>query len=240
VAITVTTPQGPLTLLAVADPGVRYAGKRGLGVRLAELTSSQIELLRSVGAAVPEVSAPTKEAPPNRGRELYRRALEKIETAKYDSALLDLKVARDLEPADPLIQAAMMRAEELAGVEKARNLFRRSESLTEKEPSEALRLVEDAIRLDPTRAMYHREAARLCLQIGGSVEHAEERLGAAIHLAPSDPAPRLLLAQMLERAGRPQEAFWACEAALGLFPGDKELLKLATRLRRKAAVAPAI
>jgi exonuclease SbcC len=69
-----------------------------------------------------------------------------------------------------------------------------------------------------------------------ALQSAQERLAAAIHLAPSDPEPRLHLVQLLERAGRPKEAFWACEAAMGLFPGDAELLKLAARLRRKASI----
>lgn len=234
VSVTLATPEGPLTLLAVADPSVRSAGKRGLGVRFAELTGSQQLLLKTLASPAPEPMVAPKEAVPDRGRELYRRALEKLEVGKYDGALLDLRQARDLQPEDPLIQAAAMRAEELAGVEKARNLFRHAETVAEQDPAEALRLLEDAIRLDPTRATYHREAARLLLHLGTDLPQAEERLAVAVHLAPSDPAPRLHLAQLLERAGRPQEALWACEAALGLFPGDKELQKLATRLRRKA------
>jgi CheY-like chemotaxis protein len=233
VSITLELPSGELELLAVSDPAARPAQRRGLGLRLAELTDAKVRALRAVVAPPPESVPVRAEAQPNRAQELYRRGLEKLETGKYETALLDLRAARDLEPGNALLAAACARTEELAGVEKARALFREAETLAEKEPRTALRKVEDAIRLDPTRASYHREAARLLLFLGDSVELAEERLAAAIHLAPSDPSPRLHLAQLLERAGRPREALWAVEAALHLFPSDPELNKVASRLRRK-------
>ena len=235
VSVALATPEGALGLLAIADLAVRAAGKRGLGLRFAELTATQLQSLKALASPAPEPMPAAKEAPPDRGRELYRRALEKIELGKYDSALLDLRQARDLQPGDPLIQTTTIHTKKLAGVEKARSLFREAEQLSEQDPAQALRLIEDAIHLDQTRAPYHREAARLYLHLGTSLQQAEEHLAIAIHLAPSDPAPRLHLAQLLERVGRPQEALWACEAALGLFPGDKELGKLATRLRRKTS-----
>jgi hypothetical protein len=45
---------------------------------------------------------------------------------------------------------------------------------------------------------------------------------------------------VLERAGRMQEALWACDAALALFPGDAELQQTAGRLRKKAAATAAV
>ncbi len=237
VSLTFGQPPGELTLLAVADPSIRIAGKRGLALRLAGLTDAQKQALRSLGGPVAE---PQPAAGPeiDRAQELYLRGLEKLETGKYERALLDLRQARELKPDDQLIKTAELRATELAGVDKARGLFRTAEPLAESQPHEALKLVEDAIRLDPNRALYHREAARLYLRLGENMELAEERLGAAIHLAPSDPAPRLHLAQLLERAGRVKEALWACEAAQVLFPGDPELGKLASRLRRKSQPPP--
>ncbi len=235
VSLALDLPSGTLDLLAVSDPAARPPMRRGLGLKLAELTEAKVSALRAVAVLPPEPPPMKAEAPLNRARELYRRGLEKLETGKYDTALLDLKAARDLEPQNSLLAAACARAEELAGVERARTLFRDAEKLAEKDPRSALRRVEDAIRLDPTRASYHREAARLLLFLGDSTELAEERLAAAIHLAPSDPSPRLHLAQLLERAGRPKEALWACEAALHLFPSDPELIKVVARLRRKAS-----
>lgn len=234
VSLAVVLPSGQLTLVGVADASVRPAGKRGLGLKLAELTEAQAQALRAVGGTIREVLPAKSEATQNRARELFLRGQEKLEAGEYDSAQRDLKAARDLSPGDPLLAAAALRAEELAGIERARLLFRESQKVSE--AREALRMVEEAVRLDPTRAAYHREAARLYLQQGDGMPQAEERLAAAIHLAPSDPEPRLHLVQLLERAGRPREAFWACEAALGLFPGDAELLKLLARLRRKAAI----
>jgi CheY-like chemotaxis protein len=234
ISLILELPTQQLTLVAVADPTARPAGRRGLGVRLAHLTEAQQQALRALGPTAPEVVPVKSEATSNRALELYHRGLEKLESAEYDLALMDLKAARDLNPSDAALAAAALRAEELAGVEKARALFRESQKVSE--PRAALRLMEEAIRLDPSRASYHREAARLYLHQGDAIQQAEERLAAAIHLAPSDPEPRLHLVQLLERAGRPKEALWACEAAMGLFPGDPELLKLATRLRRKAGV----
>lgn len=235
ISLIVEMPSGQVTLVAVADPTARVAGRRGLGLKLADLTEAQQQALRSVGGsthdAIP-VKSEKSEATSNRARELYHRGLQKLESGEYDVALMDLKAARDLTPSDEVLAAAALRAEELAGVEKARLLFRDSQKMSE--PREALRLVEEAIRLDPSRAVFHREAARLYLHLGDAIQQAEERLAAAIHLAPSDPEPRLHLVQLLERAGRPKEALWACEAAMGLFPGDPELLKLSARLRRKA------
>jgi CheY-like chemotaxis protein len=238
VSLVLELPSGQLTLVAVAEPSARPTGRRGLGVKLADLTDAQQQQLKSLGGPVPEVSpSPKSEATSNRARELYLRGLNKLETGEYDLALMDLKAARDLNPSDIILAAAALRAEELAGGEKARALFRESQKLSE--PRQAVRLVEEAIRLDPSRASYHREAARLYLHLGDAIQQAEERLAAAIHLAPSDPEPRLHLVQLLERAGRPKEALWACEAAMGLFPNDPELLKLSARLRRKAATTTA-
>ncbi|HEY3447423.1 MAG TPA: response regulator [Myxococcales bacterium] len=232
VSLVVELVSGQVTLVGVAEASVRPTGKRGLGLKFAELTEAQQQALRAVGGQLREALPIRSEATQNRARELYLRGLEKLEAGEYETAQRDLKAARDLNPGDVLLAAAALRAEELAGIEKARLLFRESQKLSE--PHEALRMVEEAIRLDPSRATYHREAAKLYLQQGDAMQQAEERLAAAIHLAPSDPEPRLHLVQLLERAGRPKEAFWACEAAMGLFPGDAELLKLAARLRRKA------
>ncbi len=230
VSLTLEVPSGQLTLLGVADPAARPAGKRGLGLKLADLTEAQQQALRTLTGHEP---LPAKvEVASNRARELYHRGLQKMETGEYDLAQKDLRAARDLAPGDAMFAAAALRAEELAGVEKARQLFRDSQKVAD--PREALRFVEEAIRLDASRATYHREAARLYLHLGDATQQAEERLAACIHLAPSDPEPRLHLVQLLERVGRPREALWACEAAMGLFPGDAELLKLAARLRRKA------
>ena len=236
ISLVLELPAGQLTLVGVADPAVRPAGKRGLGLKLADLTEAQQRSLRSVGPTPPEVVPARSEATASRARELYHRGLQKLETSEFDLALMDLKAARDLDPTDSVLAAAALRAEELAGVERARALFRESQKM--KEPREALRLMEEAIRLDPSRASYHREAARLYLHQGDAMQQAEERLAAAIHLAPSDPEPRLHLVQLLERAQRPREALWACEAAMGLFPGDAERIKLAARLRRKASSRP--
>ncbi len=233
VSLTLDLPSGVMELVAVSDPASRTVQRRGLGLRLADLTDAQVRALRAVILPPPESVPVRAEGQTNRAQELYQRGTEKLETGKYETALLDLRAARDLEPGNALLAAACSRAEELAGVERARALFREAETLAEKDPRAALRRVEDAIRLDPTRASYHREAARLLLFLGDSVELAEERLAAAIHLAPSDPSPRLHLAQLLERAGRPREALWAIEAALHLLPSDPELSKVATRLRRK-------
>jgi CheY-like chemotaxis protein len=234
VSLTLALPSGTLTLLAMADAAARPAGKWGLGLRLSALTAPQQQALRSLGPQVPEGTPASREALPSRPQELYLRGIEKMDAGKYDMALPDLRAARDLDPGNPLYGPAVVLAEDLAGMEKARNLFRQAEKISEKDPREALRLLQEAIRLDPSRASYHREAARLSLHLQLPVQQAEEWLGAAIHLAPSDPAPRLHLAQLLERAGRPKEALWACEAAISLFPNDPELVKIAARLRRKA------
>ncbi len=227
----------PLLLLGVADPSMRIAGKRGLGLKIADLTSAQQETLRTIHASSrpesPLVIREQKAPGADRAQELYHRALERMEQGKYDTALLDLRTASDLAPTDPLILAALRRAEQLGGEVRARELFREGDKLSDQKPEEALKLFEDAIRLDPSRASYHREAARLYLQLG-QLDKAETHLGVAVHLAPSDPAPRIHLTQLLERAGRPREALWCCEAALNLFPGDKELNTLATRLKRKS------
>lgn len=234
VAVSLATLSGELTLLGVADPqSPRPGGKRGLGVRLSELSAAQVRALRTLASAPPEPPPAPREEPADRAREAYRRGLEKLETGKYDRALVDLRAARELNPTDPLMAAAALRAEELAGQERARRLYQDAQKVADSDPAEALRRLEDAIRLDPTRAAYHREAARLYLGQGDAMQLAEERLATAVHLAPSDPTPRLHLAQLLERVGRPQEALWACEAARGLFPGDPELARLAARLERK-------
>ena len=223
----------PFSLLAVADLTARPPGQRGLGLKLVDLTEAQREALRALVAPAPVEQGVLREGQKSKAQELYHRGLERLEAGKYDKALLDLKRALDEAPGDALIRAATLRAEQLAGVEKARSLFREAVEVAEKEPAEALRLVEDALRLDPSRASYHQEAARLYLLAGDGLQKAEQCLSAAVHLAPSDPDPRLHLSQLLDRAGRQQEALWCCEAALGLFPGDKELLKLEARLKRK-------
>jgi len=234
VSLSLELASGPLMLVAVADAAARPAGRRGLGLKFAELTEAQTAALRAVDGLIREAPPAKSELLQNRARELYLRGLEKLEIGEYETAQRDLKAARDLNPGDALLAAAALRAEELAGIEKARVLFRDSQKISD--TREALRMVEEAIRLDPSRAAYHREAARLYLQQDGGMTQAEERLAAAIHLAPSDPDPRLHLVQLLERSGRAKEALWACEAAMSLFPEDAELLKLAARLRRKAAI----
>ncbi len=234
ISLVLELPSGQLTLLGVADPAARPTGKRGLGLRLADLTEAQQQSLSSIQGIHPE-NPPVQrnEACLNRAHQLYRRGLEKLERKEYDAALLEFRAARDLNPSDVLLAAAALRAGELAGIEKSRQLFRDSQKVSE--PSEALRLVEEAIRLDSSQAAYYREAARLYLHLGDAIPQAEERLAAAIHLSPSDPEPRLHLVQLLERAGRPKEALWACESAMSLFPNDPELLKMAARLKRKVA-----
>lgn len=174
-----------------------------------------------------------------RAAELYHRGMRRLEQGKYAQAVQDLAGASDLSTKVEYAAAAK-RAQQLAAAHKAQSLIRRARTLAGSEPREALSLLEEAARLDPGRATTHLEAAHLWLQLGGELERAEEHLGAAIHLAPSDPVPRLELARVLERAGRAQEALWACDVALALFPGDAELQAIAARLRRKAALAPAV
>ncbi len=232
-AISLQTTLGRLTLAGTSDPAIRQPGKRGLGVRLAGMGAVELDLLRALSTASPEpISVPPRSAVPPACDDRFRRGCEKLESGKYDSALIDLRHALESDPDNALIRAACQRAEAHAGMNKAAILFRRAEE--EGDPAEALKLIEDAIRLDGSRAPYHCEAARLTLRIGGPLDKAEEHVARAIHLAPSDPAPRYLFAQMLERAGRFQEALWACDAALKLFPGDRDLLKLSARLQRKS------
>lgn len=231
--IALETPMGRLTLTGASDSTVRFPGRHGLGVRLDDLGAVDQERLRALSNATPEpISAvPRPAADTSAGDDYFRRGFDKLETGKYDSALIDLRHALELEPDNALFRATCQRAEAHAGMHKAAVLFRRAEE--QSDPAEALKLIDDAIRLDSSRATYHCEAARLTLRIGGALDKAEAHIAEAIHLAPSDPAPRHLFAQMLERAGRYQEALWACDAALQLFPGDKDLAKLLTRLRRK-------
>ncbi|MDR0966374.1 MAG: response regulator [Myxococcales bacterium] len=236
--IAIEMASGPLCLSGMADPTIRQPGKRGLGVRLSELNGDTQELLRALTTASPEPksspprAASTRMTVPSKADERFRRALEKLEQGKYDSALIDLRQALEFDPGNPAIGAACQRAETRAGMSKAATLFQRA--LEESEPAQALKLIEDAIRLDDSRAAYHREAARLTLRAGGPIDKAEAHIEQAILLAPSDPAPRHILVQMLERAGRFTEALWACGVALLLFPSDKELTKIAARLQRKA------
>lgn len=231
-SIFLETSLGRLSLSGSSDPAIRLPGRRGLGVRLCEPGSVEQEMLRALSTASPEpITLPPRSAA-SACDDRFRRGFEKLESGKYDSALIDLRHALELDPDNEAIRAACQRAEAHAGMNKAAILFRRAEE--EGDPNEALKLIEDAIRLDASRAPYHCEAARLTLRLGGPLDRAEEHIARAIHLAPSDPAPRHLFAQMLERAGRFQEALWACDAALQLFPGDKDLTKLATRLQRKS------
>ena len=228
------TPAGELPLLGAADPSARPAGRRGLGVRLVELTKTQQHALRTLSAAQPEPApapAPAVEPSADRAMELFHRGLEKLEDGKYEKALLDLRAALELQPSHLLLAAAAARAEELAGGDKARQLYQRAIAAAPIDAKEALRQLEDAIRLDRSCATYHREAARF-YQEAGNLEQAETCLAAAVHLAPSDPEPRIHLAQLLARAGRNREALWACETALHLFPGDRDLQKLKSRLER--------
>ena len=59
--------------------------------------------------------------------------VDKVAVQFKDTALLDLRAARDLAPSDPLLAAASLRAEELAGAEKARDLFREAQKLSDDE-----------------------------------------------------------------------------------------------------------
>lgn len=245
VTISADTAKGKVTFAGDVDLSVRKPGKRGLGVRLSEVGAAAHELMRLLAstssspekaAGQPPSSAPARSAlpQPSSSDERFRRGMEKLESGKYESALIDLHQALEMSPDNAVIRSACLRAEAMAGMKKAAILFQRASQ--EPDPAEALKLVEDALRLDASRATYHCEAARLTIRIGGDTDKVEKHLTQAIYLAPSDPAPRHLYAQMLERSGRYQEALWACDAALQVFPDDKEFVKLAQRLRRKTSV----
>lgn len=249
--VTVLVPHGhrkPVALSGTAEPA---PGGKHLQVRLAALTPETrgelTFLIRGSGApvAVAQARPPSrKTANPKlaRGRaaELYQRGMRRLEQGKYAQALQDLAGANDLAAGKPEYASAEKRAQQLTDAARARSLIRRARGLTHEAPAEALALFEEAIRLEPARASTHLEAAQLLLQLGENLGQAEERLGAAVHLAPSDPVPRAQLARLLERTGRHQEALWACDAALSLFPGDGELQRLAARLRKRLEKAPAL
>ncbi len=245
VTVSADTALGKVTFAGTVDMTVRKPGRRGLGVRLSDIGTTASDILRQLASnsSSPEKagiqtppSSPTRSAVPQPATsdERFRRGMEKLESGKYESALIDLHQALELSPDNAVIRSACLRAEAMAGMKKAAILFQRATQETD--PAEALKLVEDALRLDSSRATYHCEAARLTIRIGGDTDKVEKHLTQAIYLAPSDPAPRHLYAQMLERSGRYQEALWACDAALQVFPDDREFEKLAQRLRRKTVI----
>lgn len=236
--VNVLVPQGRRHITLTGTAQAARSGKH-LQVKLLPLTPAlRGELTdlvrRGAGSRPPSrKQPPARAAPDGRAAELYQRGLRRMEQGKYAQALQDLAGARELS-SKVEYAAAAKHAQQLAAPNKAANLIRKARATGE--PKEALSLLEEALRLEPGRASTHLEAAHLWLQLGGELERAEERLGAAIHLAPSDPVPRVLLARVLERAGRVQEALWACDVALALFPGDAELKAIAARLRRKVAL----
>jgi CheY-like chemotaxis protein len=173
-----------------------------------------------------------------RASQLYQRGMRRLDRGLFAQALQDLSRASALQNGNLEYQAAEKRAQQLAAAVRAQQLARRARTMAITEPNEALTLLEEAIRLEPDRATHHLDAAELWLQLGDDLERAEERLGAAIHLAPSDPTPRLHFTKLLERVGRPLEALWSCDAALALFPGDHELRKAQDRLRKRLATLP--
>jgi CheY-like chemotaxis protein len=249
--VTVLVPHGHRKPVALSGTAEAAAGGKHLQVRLAALTpetrGALIDLIRGSGAPVAVVhprppSRKTATGKVSRGRaaELYQRGMRRLEQGKYAQALQDLAGANDLAENKPEYASAEKRAQQMAGAARARTLIRKARGLTHEAPAEALALFEEALRLEPARASTHLEAAQLLLQMNEDLALAEERLGAAVHLAPSDPVPRAQLARLLERTGRHQEALWACDAALSLFPGDGELQGLASRLQRRLAAAPAV
>jgi CheY-like chemotaxis protein len=243
--VNVLMPNGHRKPILLTGAAQRPRGAKTLQVKLLPLTPTALaeldDLLRRTAGNARPISAKKQPAfRPNhddRGSELYHRGMRRLEQGKYAQALQDLAGARELT-GKVEYAAAEKRAEQLAGSNRARALIRRARTVAVSDPREALGNLEEAIRLEPDRASTHLEAAQLLLQLGEDLERAEERLGAAVHLAPSDPVPRLHLAGVLERAGRPQEALWAADAALALFPSHPELLHIAARLRRKVAAAP--
>jgi len=243
--VNVLVPQGHRKPILLT--GVARASRGGTKLRIELLpltptaTTELTDLLRRGAGNARPISKKQLAVRPNRdgrGSELYQRGMRRLEQGKYAQALQDLAGARELT-GKPEYAAAEKRAQQLAGADRARTLIRRARTRTVSEPREALGDLEEAIRLEPDRASTHLEAAQLLLQLGEDLERAEERLGAAVHLAPSDPVPRLHLAGLLERTGRTQEALWAADAALALFPSDAELVQLAARLQRKLAGVPA-
>ena len=244
--VTVRVPQGSRRSIAITGTATTSRGVKHLVVKLAPLTPAVRgelgDLLRrgagpTVSARPPSrKQAAVRTAREGRASELYQRGMRRLEQGHYAQAQQDLAGAAELSQKLEYA-AAEKRAQQLVDATRARSLIRKARTLAISEPHEALANLEEAIRLEPSRASTHLDAAVLLLQLGEDLSRAEERLGAAIHLAPSDTVPRLHLARLLERTGRMQEALWACDAALSLFPGDAELQGTSARLRRKVATA---
>ena len=245
--VTVRVPHGSRRTIPITGTATTARGVKHLVVKLAPLTPAVRgelgELLRR-GAGAASARPPSRKQPmvrtvrEGRAQELYQRGMRRLEQGRYAQAQQDLAGARELAQ-KPEYAAAEKRAQQLVGATRARALIRKARTLALAEPREALAQLEEAIRLEPARASTHLEAAQLLLQLGEDLPRAEERLGAAIHLAPSDTVPRLHLARLLERTGQMQEALWACDAALSLFPGDAELRQTSERLRRKVTALAA-
>ena len=232
---------------AIVLTGTAARHARHLVVKLLPLTPPARDALTELlqhgagprGAARPisRKHAVLRPVPGDRAAQLYARGMLRLEQGKYALALQDLTGARDMGDR-PAYAAAVTRAQQLAASDKAQTLVREARAIAGSDPHKALAQLEEAIRLEPARAAAHFEAAHLMLQLDADLERVEERLGAAVHLAPSDPAPRVQFAQLLERAGRVLEAHWAATAALALFPGDADVKQLAARLERKLSAVP--
>lgn len=100
---------------------------------------------------------------------------------------------------------------------RAESLTRRSADLIESNPSEAERLLRDALTADLFHGPAHNNLGVIYLNAGKLYEAAGE-FEWARKLMPGHPDPRLNLGLALERGGRVNEAMDAYRAALSLAP----------------------
>jgi CheY-like chemotaxis protein len=253
--VLLSLPLGPArTVQLTGTAEAPRKGRRGLVLKLLPLSAAvRAELTEALAGRAGSARPPSRPSRPvepepevvpklkaaDRASEKYHRGLRRLDQGHLPQAMQDLTHAQTLQPANLEYQAALKRAQQLTAQQRAQQLAAEARKRALREPREALAMLEEAIRLEPTRASLHLEAAELYLQLGEELNLAEDRLGAAIHLAPSDPVPRQHLTTLLERAGRPLEALWSCDVALALFPGDKVMLKAQERLQKRLATLPA-
>ncbi len=134
--------------------------------------------------------------------------------AKHTAAAL----SRSVEAYHRAIRLAPERAPAHAGLARAWVATRLLDDVTPPEPGWARHAAARALELDPGLAAAHAAMGAVALWLDWDWWSAERELARAMELAPDDPDPRRLYAELLSVTGRHEEAITAIEKALALDP----------------------